>query len=214
MKLFLASQDYGKFDERFVEMCGENRRVLLVSNAKDYKSAEERAESVERKLGILREMGMEAEELDLRNYFGKVGEMADFVKKWKPGAVVLAGGNTFILRKALAYSGMDAVINREVRAGRMVCAGDSAGAIVVGPSLAYFEAADDPNVVPDKYRREVIWEGMGLTDVRVVPHVGDGRFGELVGRIMEVFRQLGLEFVGLTDEEVLVVDGDKREVLR
>ena len=48
------------------------------------------------------------------------------------------GGNTFYLRWILSNTGADEVITKLVRHG-LVYGGGSAGAIVAGPTLKYFE---------------------------------------------------------------------------
>lgn len=214
MKLFLASQDFGAHAEKLVEMVGENRRVLFSKNAEDGMDAGERAAKVEEKRGMFEGMGFEFLELDLRDYFGKIDELDKFVREWKPGLVWCGGGNTFVLRKALSYSGMDEVLGRDVRRGKYVYGGSSAGAIVAGPSLAHFEVGDDPYVCLPGYANELIWEGMGLTGERVVPHADTDWYGEVAASRAEVFSRLGLAHVVLNDSDVLIVEGERREVLR
>ena len=67
MRLFLASQDLGDFGNRLREMVGENRRALVVFNARDCKPER----GVDKHRELLSEIGLEFNELDLRDYFGK-----------------------------------------------------------------------------------------------------------------------------------------------
>src|SRR6185437_13909981 len=88
----------------------------------------------------------------------------------KFNALWLADGNTFILRKALAYSSADQAITKMLKKDKLAYGGESAGAIVATPSLAGVEFGDDPGLVPKGYKKALITEGLGLVNFHIVPH--------------------------------------------
>src|SRR5919204_1876866 len=71
MRLYLSSFRMGDHPERLVSLLGRARSAAVIANAIDYVPAEERAEGLRRELDELAELGIEAEELDLRDYFDR-----------------------------------------------------------------------------------------------------------------------------------------------
>jgi dipeptidase E len=115
-------------------------------------------------------------------------------------AIFVGGGNTFYLRWLLRDTGADEVITRLVRSG-LVYAGANAGAIVAGPTLKYFDKADDPKAAP-----EVIWDGLGLCDTVVVPHMGTAHYGPIVEKANELLIADGYTTAPIDDDGEFVVD--------
>lgn len=211
MRLFLASQDLGDFGNRLREMVGENRRALVVFNARDCKPER----GVDKHRELLSEIGLEFNELDLRDYFGKKDELRDYVDSFKPGVVVILGGNTFLLRRALAQSGFDQILADDVRADKYVYAGYSAGSMIAAPSLEGFERLGSEKVIASGYDPEVIWSGLNLVNIRIIPHVSnDKRRERIVATRREMFDGKGWRYELLEDSDVLIINGDEEEVLR
>lgn len=114
----------------------------------------------------------------------------------------LNGGNTYCLRLALAESGADKVL-LEALVNGIVYGGDSAGAIIAGPTLKYFDAADDISVVS-----EVMYDGLGLTDIAILSHWASEEYGHVLSGIEEKLKSDGYKTIRLKDEEyVMIEDG-------
>ena len=209
MKLFLASQDFGNYGDKLSQMVGDNRRSLVVFNARDHKDDKGYEEQKE----LFAEYGLEFQELDLRDYFGKKGELRQFVDEYQPGLVALLGGNTFLLRRALFQSGFDEILKHDVRSGKYVLAGHSAGAIVVGPSLKGFERMDKEKLVLPGYQSDIVWDGLGLTGMRVIPHADSPKYeAEVISLRQELFDKNQWDYVVLNDSDVFVVDNEGSKV--
>ena len=163
---------------------------------------------------LFRDSGLDFQELDLRDYFGKTEELRGFVDEQDPGVIVLLGGNTFLLRRALAQSGLDEVLRQDIAQDKYVLAGHSAGSIVAGPSLRGFEGFDDPYLVLPGYEEDVLWSGLGLTDVRIIPHANSDKYAEAAATRERLFAREALKYIILNDEDVFVVDDDKSEILK
>ena len=209
-RLFLASQDFGNHADKLSEMVGDNRRSLVVFNARDYKENKE----IDQQRELFDNVNLEFRELDLRDYFGQAERLKNFVDEYKPGLVVLLGGNTFLLRRALAQSGLDEILKHDTKQDKYVLAGHSAGSIVVGPGLEGFEVMDQPELVLPGYQPEVIWSGLELTDTRVIPHANSAKYAHAAASREKLFKERSLRYIVLNDEDVFVVNGDEREVLR
>ena len=212
MRLYLSSESFGNHADRLLEMMGENRKVLFVSNAKDYMDKVERVEYVEEKRLEFEQVGLLFEELDLRDHFGKKKELAQ--KLEGIGLLFVSGGNTFILRRAMQYSGLDDLIVENMMHDRFVYAGSSAGSIVMAPSLHGTEHGDPPDEIPVHYKHEVVWSGLHLVDFYIIPHFLSDGWGAESQMMKEYFEERELSYKTLMDGQVYVVDGTRQELLR
>jgi len=205
MKLFLSSHGFGNHLERLQQMVGKDKRVLFVDNAKDESTPEERRAHTLEKQKEFEDAGFEFFELDLRNYFGS----PDMLKPLIEAApfIWVSGGNTFVLRRAFKYSGFDTLLQNALKSTDMVYGGSSAGSIVMTKTLRGTEHGDDPYVVPDDYKEEIIWDGLGLVYPQLVPHYQSEHFGDKAQAMVDYFEHNGLKYETLKDGEVYTVDG-------
>ncbi len=211
MRLYLSSQGLGDHADRLLEMVGENKKTLLIDNAKDYLPVGERAEHVRLKKQELEQVGLEAEELDLRDYF----EKKDGLEKRLEGVglVFAYGGSAFILRRAMRYSGFDDLLVEGLMHDRFTYGGSSAGSVVMVPDLHGTELADEPDLVPAHYEREVVWKGLGLVDFYVVPHYLSDWFGDKANAMKRYYEEKQLPHHALMDGQVYVAEGTHQELL-
>ncbi|MBF6438853.1 Type 1 glutamine amidotransferase-like domain-containing protein [Nocardia cyriacigeorgica] len=206
MRLFLASYRFGAHADRLAALAGPPGRVAVIANACDA-WPRARAAAVTSDLVPLRTLGYRPEEVDLREYAGRAKALAQRLAEFP--MVWVRGGNTFVLRAQFARSGADLVIPELLAADTLVYAGYSAGACVLAPDLHGLETADDPAEVLPACGIEPRWDGLGLIDRPIVPHIdsatdpdGDGN------RLAAAYRAAGVEHWALTDDDVVVVDGD------
>lgn len=211
MKLFLSSQGFGNHLDRLMQMVGDDKRVLFVDNAKDYETSEARAAHVAEKKVEFEAAGFEFFELDLRNYFRSPDRLKPLVEA--ANFIFVSGGNTFLLRRAFAYSGFDTLLMNSLKNTNMVYAGSSAGSIVITKTLHGTEHGDDPYVIPDGYEEEIIWDGLGLVYPQLIPHYGSEWFGDEAKAMEDYYKHNGMKYETLKDGEVYVVDGKYEEKL-
>jgi dipeptidase E len=107
---------------------GDGRNAVVIANALDDAPADVRRSGLERELAALADLGFDAVELDLRDYFGQEQrlrrDLAGVALAW------LRGGNAFMLRYALFHSAGDVVFRDLLAADALVYAGYSAAAWV------------------------------------------------------------------------------------
>jgi dipeptidase E len=211
MRLYLSSHGFGNQLPRLREMVGDNKKVLFIDNAKDELPSEERQQHVAEKRSEFEAAGFDFYELDLRQYFGKQAALARIVRG--AGLVWVSGGNTFILRRAMAASGLDDILTVGLRADAFVYGGSSAGAIVMTKTLRGTENGDDPYAVPTGYSPAIVWRGLGLVYPQLVPHYDSEWFGEQAQAMADYFDDNGFKYVSLRDGDVYVVDGAYEEHL-
>lgn len=209
MRLFLSSYQAGNHAESLTKLFGEGSEVAVITNAKDHKSPIERQQSVNEIIGYLSGLAMNPVELDLRDYFN---DPANLEKRLKESdALWVAGGNTFILRRALAYSGGDKVLNDLVNNDAIAYGGESAGAVLAAPTLTGVEFGDNPSIVPEGYREGVIWDGLEFVPYHIVPHYQSEWEG--AQPMIDTLVSKNLPYKTLTNDQAIVVDGDQEEFL-
>jgi dipeptidase E len=143
--------------------------------------------------------------VDLKNYFNDPAKLKEDLSKYD--FVWVNGGNVFYLRMLMQQSGFDKIIKALVGSG-IVYGGDSAGAIVAGPSLKGFERADHIDQVS-----KVIYEGIGLVDFVPLPHWGTEKFQSALDKIKEDCVRQGMDIEVMTDNQAIIVEGDSRRVI-
>lgn len=196
-----------------MELVGENTRTAFINNAKDYYNVEDRLEKTEEKKSDFHQLGFEVHELDLRAYFGKEAELENKLKEY--GVVWASGGNTFILRRAMAASGFDKAIKKLLAKDQIVYGGSSAGSCVAAKSLRGIDQGDRPHPedVPSGYpSKEIIWRGLGLVDFMIVPHYGSTRFAKEADATVRYLKEHNLPYKILRDGQVVVIDRGKKEL--
>ncbi|MBU3061725.1 peptidase E [Nocardia sp. NEAU-G5] len=212
MRLFLSSYRFGAHYDRFAALTGEPGPVAVIPNACDAWPAAW-SSAVTSDLTPLRRLGFRPEVVDLRDYVGRTGELERKLRGYP--LMWVRGGNTFVLRAQFARSGADLVLPALLAEDALAYAGYSAGACLLTPDLHGLEPADDPAEVLPACGIETRWDGLGLVDRRIVPHVGspDTDPDGVCDRIAETYRAEGVAHWALTDDDAVVVDGGRVETL-
>ena len=120
---------------------------------------------------------------------------------------LFAGGNPFYLRWLLKVTGADEIITDLVKQGK-VYSGASAGGVIAGPTLRFFDNQDDPTEA-----EEVIREGLHLTEIVLVPHIDNKEFGAGCVEAGEKLKAEGYKTEFITDAQALLIDHDHSEVI-
>jgi len=204
--MYLSSYRLGDNPQQLVDLVGSNKRVAVIANSIDFgNDLERRTAGVQREIDDLKQLDLKPEEVDLRNYFGKSEELAKKLSEF--GMLWVRGGNTFILRRAFKESGMDNWLIKQKDNRELVYAGYSAGVCVLSPTLKGLETVDDPNIVSDGYKKEVVWEGLGLISFAFAPHYKSNHpETEMVDKEVEYYIKKGVEYKALHDGQVIILD--------
>jgi dipeptidase E len=212
MRLFLSSENLGNYPKVFFDLHGENKKLAFTENAKDDWSEKDRAAKVEEHKQQFESEGFEFVELDLREYFGEPERLESFLKDF--GGIWVAGGNSFFLRKAFAYSGLDKLLIKLIKEDKIAYGGSSAGSIIVTPNLRGSEHGDYPHVVPKGYKKGIIWEGLNLVPFYIVPHYKSDWWGKEADLMISYLKKENLKYYVLKDGQAVLIDGDKEEFLK
>jgi dipeptidase E len=212
--MYLSSFRVGNCPHWLVELARGGMHAAVIANAMDAAPSEIRSDGVKRELSALTALGLDAEELDLRDHFDTHGAVVSELRRYD--IVWLRGGNVFMLRYALARSGADAVLTRLLDKDAIVYSGYSAGPCVLAPTLRSLESVDSPAVVKELYGDQPIWDGLGVIDYSIVPHVDSPDHPEsaALGLVAQQYQRLGVPHTALRDGEVLIIDGTTQLICR
>ena len=104
MHLYLSSSLLGNRASELAPLV-RTRKAAVVANALDNTEADVRRGFAHGQVEELRDLGFQAHELDLRDYFGTPDRLAHRLND--VGLVWVTGGNSFLLRRAMNQSGFD-----------------------------------------------------------------------------------------------------------
>lgn len=215
MRLFLSSYRAGNYADKLIEIFGEGANVAVITNARDYKTPPKRKIKVKEVLDFFTDLKMKPVEIDLRKYFTSQVNLANEFENYQ--AVWLAGGNVFLLRRALKQTGLDKILTDKVRSSAIVYGGESAGAIIAGPTLMHSEMGgdeDSPDFIAEGYKKEVIWNSLQFVDFVPVPHYQDPDYGEEIEKYIKRLDKASIPHKEMTNDQAIVIEDSKEEFLK
>ena len=150
----------------------------------------------------LQELGFTASEIDLRRYFGNPEGLRHCLEGF--GLIWTLGGNSFLLRSAMHQSGLDAFLlgHRETN---LVYGGFSAGVVAVTPTLRGIHLVDPPELVPEVYGTEILWDGLALVPYCIATHYDSPHpESERIDHTIEYFHSHRMPYKALRDGQVII----------
>ncbi|MEU3692852.1 Type 1 glutamine amidotransferase-like domain-containing protein [Streptomyces narbonensis] len=215
MRMYLSSWRTGDHPDQLLALLNGSgtNQVAVIANAVDALPTAERRAAVEREVDALAALGLQPVELDLRDYFDQAPERVAAALERFP-AVWVRGGNVFVLRHALARSGADRALSELLQRDAVVYAGYSAGACVLAPDLHGLDRCDDPNAVALAYGAPARFDGLGLLDYVVVPHIDSPGHpeNEILTTVADHYRAQGTAHHTLRDGQAIVINGKDTRV--
>jgi len=206
MKLYLSSVGLKNSTELYnlIEK-SKGIKTALITNAIDLKSTEDRRVRYDLIISELKKLSLELTDINLGDYIGNTDGLKKELRKYD--FVWVSGGNVFYLRQIMKRSGFDKIIKELVNSG-LVYGGDSAGALVICPSLEGLDLADPIDKV-----EEVIYEGIGLVDFIPLPHWGNEKFKDVLPTIKTGYVQKGYEVEVMNDTQGIIVEDKTKRLI-
>lgn len=202
MHLYLSSFLLGNRASELAPLV-RTRKAAVVANALDNIEADVKRGFVHGQVEDLRGLGFQAQELDLRDYFGAPDRLAHRLND--VGLVWVTGGNSFLLRRAMNQSGFDEYVLKNKGTDTLVYGGFSAGACVAAPTLRGVHLVDVPEASAEGYANGVIWDGLGLVPYSIAPHFKSNHSESgRVDAMVQYFVDNNMPFVALRDGEVII----------
>jgi dipeptidase E len=169
MKFYLSSFQFGNKKDQLRGLA-PTENIWIIPNALDFRAYDDdqSLNGIANMKKRLEELGFNAENLDLKNYFGKKDELETKVRGY--GAVFIMGGNVFVLRQAMKLCGLDEVLTDLQNNADFLYSGYSAAGCVLAPSLEPYKVVGDATITPYEGWDTIIWQGLGLVDFAFMPH--------------------------------------------
>jgi dipeptidase E len=214
MRLYLSSYLWGNHPEKLVELLGDDiKKAALITNSADQFPEDGIVERLEQDQEYLKTLGIESDRLDLRDYFNKdLSDLKHHLKNY--GLIWVRGANVFVLRRAMAQSGFDKLIGEVLDKDQLVYGGYSAGACVMGSTLRGLDLVDDALIAPEKYNKEIIWDGLGILPYAIAPHYkSEHPETKLIGNAVDYFQSHHIAFKTLRDGQAIVIKNGSETIL-
>jgi dipeptidase E len=211
MRLYLSSFRNGNKPDELLALLGNGRRTAVINNSLDMNSVADLADALKTELDRLESIGLNCEEIDLREYFGKEDDLRERLQHFD--LLWVRGGNAFVLRRAFAQSGLDKILVDMLNEDKIVFGGYSAGIDMLCPTLKGVELVDDPNVVPEGYQAEIIWDGLDVLPYSVRSHYkSDHPESGASDKSIEYMIENHIPFICLRDGEAIVVNENEQHI--
>ncbi|MEK7186322.1 MAG: Type 1 glutamine amidotransferase-like domain-containing protein [Patescibacteria group bacterium] len=202
MKLFLTSVAVNVLD-KIIPLLPKNPRELSVAFIPTAATPYESREWMDDDRNKLIKIGFNVIDFDLNSKTEeKVRETLS-----KVDIVFVAGGNTFYLLEKVRQSGFDKVVKDLINKG-LIYIGSSAGSIILGPTIEPIKYLDDRSKAPDLSDDY----GMKFIDFIVLPHFDNKQYDQAYRELMSEYKDK-YRLEPLADNQVIVIDGDKFEIL-
>ncbi len=210
--MYLSSYKLGNHTDELLRLLGGKTKVGVIMAAQDYKDAETRTERLQEEFAVLTGLGLEPQEVDLRDHFEDNNELASYLASFD--LIWVRGGNAFVLRKALAQSGADEILSDLIRSNKIVYGGYSAGICILAPSLHGLELVDVEDLYVPKYQTDIIWDGLNLLPYSLAPHYKSNHYeSDAIEDVVKYYKSHDIPFKTLHDGNVLIIDGEIEKVL-
>lgn len=149
----------------------------------------------------LLEQGFKVTIFDIKDKTSR--EVANAVSK--NDVVWVSGGNVFYFLYYAEKVGLKKILV-DFLSKNGIYAGESAGVVCQIKDLEPIKWADHPEKAP-----ELVKEGMQLTDLVVLPHWNDEKYGGIMEKIQAYYKKRRIKVHTIEDGQALVVDGGKIE---
>lgn len=146
-------------------------------------------------------LGFQVIDYDIKNKdeYSLLAELSPF------DIIYVEGGNVFYLLWHMRRSGMDKTLPKLLDSGKIYI-GSSAGSAVLSPTIEHAILFDDPHIVSEL----TDYRGLGIINEQIHPHSGKAKYAELE---KETINKWGSKLTLLRDDQALVVNGDKKEIV-
>jgi len=192
MKLLLASVAANMMD-KFMKYIPLNYKIVgFIATASDNDSNKSYMQKDKDKLI---ELGFKIIDIDLKTTNSNLLENLN-----KVDIIFVAGGNSFYLLEKSIESGFDKILTKLFKTD-MIYIGSSAGAVIIGPTIAPFTKLDDPN----QAKNLKSYNGINLTNKLLFVHSDDFSCAQIYNSIYKKY-SLNYDVIKLTNDKGLVIE--------
>ncbi|MCP1149674.1 Type 1 glutamine amidotransferase-like domain-containing protein [Bacillus pumilus] len=197
-KMFLCSSFKDSYS-LLSDFTGESLKGKRVTFFPTASAVEEVTHYVEAAKEAFHQLGMQLETVQIAEQ--STEEITKMIKQ--NDVMYVSGGNTFYLLQELRKHGLDDVLKEEINKGKLYI-GESAGSIIMAPSIEYISLMDEQQKAPELSS----YQGFNEVSRYPVPHVHNTYLGDAAQQILKQYEKT-LDLCPLTDEQVLLITGEQ-----
>ena len=197
MKLFLCSH-FSQVGNLIKEEI-ENKKVVFIPNASINEGYTGYVGSARK---LFKKMRANLTEIDISKEDFKTIE-AVFEET---DVIYFTGGNSFFLIDQLRKTGVDKLLKKELKKGKLMI-GESAGSVICAPSISYIEIMDEK---PEDYS-QIDDNGLNLIDFYVLPHYLTSPFKKITATILKKFSDL--KICPINNHQAIMVNGKESKII-
>ncbi|MBQ4815162.1 Type 1 glutamine amidotransferase-like domain-containing protein [Bacillus pumilus] len=200
-KMFLCSSFKDSYS-LLSDFTGESLKGKRVTFFPTASAVEEVTHYVEAAKEAFHQLNMQLETVQVAEQ--SIEEIIKMVKQ--NDVIYVSGGNTFYLLQELRKHGLDDVLKEEINKGKLYI-GESAGSIIMAPSIEYISLMDERQKAPELSS----YQGFNEVTCYPVPHVHNTYLGDAAQQILKQYEKT-LDLCPLTDEQALLITGEQAVV--
>lgn len=197
MKLFLCSH-FSQVGNLIKEEI-ENKKVVFIPTASINEGYTGYVGSARK---LFKKMGANLTEIDISKEDFKTIE-AVFEET---DIIYFTGGNSFFLVDQLRKTGVDKLLKKELKKGKLMI-GESACSVICAPSISYIEIMDEK---PEDYS-QIDDNGLNLIDFYVLPHYLTSPFKKITATILKKFSDL--KICPINNHQAIMVNGKESKII-
>ena len=150
----------------------------------------------------LMKLGLTVDELEV----SKAKEDEIFHKLKDNDYIYITGGNTFFLLQELKRTGADKIIAEQINSGKLYI-GESAGSMIVSPSIEYAKDMDSIKKAPELKT----CSALNVLDFYPLPHYTNFPFKKAVEKIIAKY-EADLKLYPISNLQAILVNGDEVKI--
>ncbi|WP_455100300.1 Type 1 glutamine amidotransferase-like domain-containing protein [Parvimonas micra] len=197
MKLFLCSH-FSQVGNLIKEEI-ENKKVVFIPTASINEGYTGYVGSARK---LFKKMGANLTEIDIsKEDFKTIEAVFEGMD-----VIYFTGGNSFFLIDQLRKTGVDKLLKKELKKGKLMI-GESAGSVICAPSISYIEIMDKK---PEDYS-QIDDNGLNLIDFYVLPHYLTSPFKKITATILKKFSDL--KICPINNHQAIMVNGKESKII-
>lgn len=203
MKLYMSSQKFGNKIDILKQWINEHdNKILLIFNALDAKEKRKIEFNIKEDTKLLQDIGFDVKVVDLKYYFENNKKLKQDFAKYNSCCIM--GGNVFVLRQAMEYSGFDKFLYEKSLDNDFLYIGYSAGCCILGKDIKIFDIIDEPIKFYGKNR--ILYNGLGFINYIFIPHYkSDYHKVNLIEELAEKCKYENKNFKAVKNGEVIII---------
>lgn len=202
-RLFLCSS-FADVANLFVDCAKEDLQGKIIAFIPTASLTEPIRFYVKKGKKALEEAGMIVEEVEITQLPKE--EISSILHKCN--YIYITGGNTFFLLQELKRKGVDKIISKQVKLGKLYI-GESAGAIIASPDAEYMRSVNFDPIEKAPELKDCT--SLDLVDFYTIPHYGNFPFKKKGEKIVQLYNEK-LQLIPISNKQAVIIEDSNIQI--